>query len=41
VYVYDSDVPTLKVGFLPDFQGDEDLGIKAGALGSYAEHDPA
>ena len=37
VYVYDSDVPTLKVDFLPNFQGDEGLGIKADAQGSYAE----
>jgi ABC-type branched-subunit amino acid transport system substrate-binding protein len=37
VFVYDSDVPTLKVDFLPNFQGDEDLGIKADAQGSYAE----
>jgi ABC-type branched-subunit amino acid transport system substrate-binding protein len=37
VYVYDSDVPTLKADFLPNFQGDEDLGIKADAQGSYAE----
>jgi len=37
VYVYDSDVPTLKADFLPNFQGDEGLGIKADAQGSYAE----
>ena len=37
VYVYDSDVPTLKVAFLPNFQGDADLGIKQDAQGSYAE----
>ena len=37
VFVYDSDVPTLKVDFLPNFQGGEDLGIKADAQGSYAE----
>jgi ABC-type branched-subunit amino acid transport system substrate-binding protein len=37
VFVYDSDVPTLKVDFLPNFQGDQDLGIKADAQGSYAE----
>ena len=37
VYVYDSDVPTLKAAFLPNFQGDENLGIKADAQGSYAE----
>jgi len=37
VFVYDSDVPTLKVDFLPNFQGDTDLGIKADAQGSYAE----
>ncbi len=37
VFVYDSDVPTLKTDFLPNFQGDEDLGIKADAQGSYAE----
>ena len=30
-------MPTLKVDFLPNFQGDEDLGIKADAQGSYAE----
>jgi hypothetical protein len=32
-----SDVPMLKTDFLPNFQGDEDLGIKADAQGSYAE----
>ncbi len=37
VYIYDSDVPTLKADFLPNFQGDEGLGIKADAQGSYAE----
>jgi ABC-type branched-subunit amino acid transport system substrate-binding protein len=37
VYVYDSDVPTLKVDFLPNFQGDSNLGIKQDAQGSYAE----
>jgi ABC-type branched-subunit amino acid transport system substrate-binding protein len=37
VFVYDSDVPTLKVDFLPNFQGDQDLGIKADAEGSYPE----
>ena len=37
VFVYDSDVPTLKVSFLPNFQGYQDLGIKADAQGSYAE----
>ncbi len=37
IYVYDSDVPTLKVDFLPNFQGDSDLGIKPDAQGSYAE----
>ena len=37
VYVYDSDVPTLKADFLPNFQGDADLGIKQDAQGSYAE----
>ena len=37
VFVYDSDVPTLKTAFLPNFQGDEDLGIKADAQGAYAE----
>jgi hypothetical protein len=37
VYVYDSDVPTLKADFLPNFQGDEGLGIKADAQGFYAE----
>jgi ABC-type branched-subunit amino acid transport system substrate-binding protein len=37
IYVYDSDVPTLKADFLPNFQGDEGLGIKADAQGSYAE----
>lgn len=37
VYVYDSDVPTLKADFLPNFQGDEGLGIKADAQGTYAE----
>jgi ABC-type branched-subunit amino acid transport system substrate-binding protein len=37
VFVYDSDVPTLKVDFLPNFQGDTNLGIKQDAQGSYAE----
>jgi ABC-type branched-subunit amino acid transport system substrate-binding protein len=37
IYVYDSDVPTLKVDFLPNFQGDTSLGIKQDAQGSYAE----
>jgi ABC-type branched-subunit amino acid transport system substrate-binding protein len=37
VFVYDSDVPTLKTDFLPNFQGDQDLGIKADAQGAYAE----
>jgi ABC-type branched-subunit amino acid transport system substrate-binding protein len=37
VFVYDSDVPTLKTDFLPNFAGDEDLGIKADAQGAYAE----
>jgi ABC-type branched-subunit amino acid transport system substrate-binding protein len=37
VFVYDSDVPTLKTDFLPNFAGDEDLGVKADAQGSYAE----
>ena len=30
-------MPTLKADFLPNFQGDEGLGIKADAQGSYAE----
>ena len=37
VFVYDSDVPTLKVDFLPNFKGDNDLGITPDAQGSYAE----
>jgi ABC-type branched-subunit amino acid transport system substrate-binding protein len=37
VYVYDSDVPTLKVDFLPEFQQATDLGIKQDGLGFYAE----
>jgi ABC-type branched-subunit amino acid transport system substrate-binding protein len=37
VFVYGSDVPTLKTDFLPNFQGDEDLGVKADAQGSYRE----
>jgi ABC-type branched-subunit amino acid transport system substrate-binding protein len=37
IFVYDSDVPTLKVDFLPNFRGDTNLGIKPDAQGSYAE----
>ena len=37
VFVYDSDVPTLKTDFLPNFAGATDLGIKQDAEGTYAE----
>jgi ABC-type branched-subunit amino acid transport system substrate-binding protein len=37
VYVYDSDVPTVKVNMFPNFQGDTDLGIKQDAQGTYPE----
>jgi ABC-type branched-subunit amino acid transport system substrate-binding protein len=37
IYVYDSDVPTLKATFLPQFQADGNLGIKTDGEGYYPE----
>jgi ABC-type branched-subunit amino acid transport system substrate-binding protein len=37
IYVYDSDVPTFKLTFIPQFQADTNLGIGADAQKFYAE----
>jgi hypothetical protein len=37
IFVYDSDVPSFKITFVPQFQADSNLGIKADAEKFYAE----